>query len=314
MNFLDCFSGIGGFRLAFEQAGYKCLGHIEKDKFARQAYEAIFNTKGELINATDITKVSDEEFKSLRGKIDVVLGGFPCQAFSIAGHQRGFEDSRGTLFFDIARAIKQIKPPIFLLENVKGLLSHDKGQTFEVILKTLDELGYDIEWQLLNSADFGVPQNRERVFIIGHLRGTSGRKVFPIKHCSKENSERGAEQVSTITARYGEARGSGTYVIESRKAQKIKLLGGKGQGNRIYDSSGLSVTISSQGGGRGAKTGLYAIPVLTPNRENKRQNGRRCKNDGDDMFTLTAQDIHGVIIQRPRGNNKGGYIKIYLQR
>ena len=141
MKFLDLFAGIGGFRIG--------------------------------------TTVSDDTIRGI-GHVDVICGGFPCQAFSIAGARRGFEDTRGTLFFEIARFASILKPRYLFLENVKGLLNHDRGNTFEVIRSALDELGYDVEWQVLNSKNFGVPQNRERVFIIGHLRGGSGRKVFPL--------------------------------------------------------------------------------------------------------------------------------------
>ncbi|VRE46892.1 DNA methylase [Streptococcus pneumoniae] len=178
MKFLDLFAGIGGFRLGMESAGHKCIGFCEIDKFARERYKAIHDTKGE-IELHDITAVSDESIRGI-GSVDIICGGFPCQAFSIAGNRRGFEDTRGTLFFEIARFASILKPRYLFLENVKGLLNHDRGNNFEVILSGLDELGYDVEWQVLNSKNFGVPQNRERVFIIGHLRGGSGRKVFPL--------------------------------------------------------------------------------------------------------------------------------------
>lgn len=180
MKFLDLFSGIGGFRLGLEQHGHECVGFCEIDKYARQSYKAIHNTEGEL-EYHDITTVTDDQWRELNGTVDIIAGGFPCQAFSIAGKRQGFEDeTRGTLFFEIMRAAKQIQPPILFLENVKGLLNHDKGRTFRIILQAMDELGYDAEWQVLNSKDFGVPQNRERVFIIGHLRGSGGREIFPI--------------------------------------------------------------------------------------------------------------------------------------
>ncbi|HHG7496698.1 TPA: DNA cytosine methyltransferase [Streptococcus pneumoniae] len=178
MKFLDLFAGIGGFRIGMESAGHECIGFCEIDKFARASYKAIHDTKGE-IELHDITTVSDDTIRGI-GHVDVICGGFPCQAFSIAGNRRGFEDTRGTLFFEIARFASILKPRYLFLENVKGLLNHDRGNTFEVILSALDELGYDVEWQVLNSKNFGVPQNRERVFIIGHLRGGSGRKVFPL--------------------------------------------------------------------------------------------------------------------------------------
>ena len=180
MKFLDLFSGIGGFRLGLEQHGHECVGFCEIDKYARQSYKAIHNTEGEL-EYHDITTVTDDQWRELKGTVDIIAGGFPYQAFSIAGKRQGFEDeTRGTLFFEIMRAAKQIQPPILFLENVKGLLNHDKGRTFRIILQAMDELGYDAEWQVLNSKDFGVPQNRERVFIIGHLRGAGGREIFPI--------------------------------------------------------------------------------------------------------------------------------------
>ena len=178
MKFLDLFAGIGGFRLGMESAGHECVGFCEIDKYARASYKAIHNTEGE-IELHDITRVTDESIRRF-GSVDVICGGFPCQAFSIAGNRRGFEDTRGTLFFEIARFASILRPKYLFLENVRGLLNHDGGATFETIIRTLDELGYDVEWQVLNSKNFGVPQNRERVFIIGHLRGTSGRKVFPL--------------------------------------------------------------------------------------------------------------------------------------
>jgi DNA (cytosine-5)-methyltransferase 1 len=188
MKFLDLFAGIGGFRLGMQQAGHECVGFVEWDKYARKSYEAIHETEGEW-TANDIRSVTDNDLGLLRGKgIDIICGGFPCQAFSVAGKRGGFDDTRGTLFFEIARFAKQIKPRFLFLENVKGLLSHDQGNTFGTILNTLDELGYDTEWQVLNSKDFGVPQNRERVFIIGHLRGTSRREVFPIERNDSETN------------------------------------------------------------------------------------------------------------------------------
>ena len=181
MKFLDLFAGIGGFRLGMEQAGHECVGCVEIDKYARKSYEAIYDTEEEW-TAHDITTVADDDLEFLGGKgIDVICGGFPCQTFSVAGKRGGFDDTRGTLFFEIARIAKQIKPRILLLENVKGLLSHEKGKTYRTILNTLDELGYDAEWQVLNSKNFGVPQNRERIFIVGHLRGQPRQEVFPIE-------------------------------------------------------------------------------------------------------------------------------------
>lgn len=177
MKFLDLFAGIGGFRLGMESAGHECIGFCEIDKFARASYKAIHDTEGE-IELHDITTVTDDDVRAI-GEVDVICGGFPCQAFSIAGARRGFGDTRGTLFFEIARFASILKPKYLFLENVKGLLNHDKGNTFKTIIGALDELGYDVEWQVLNSKNFGVPQNRERVFIVGHFRGERSGNVFP---------------------------------------------------------------------------------------------------------------------------------------
>lgn len=261
MTFIDLFSGIGGFRLGMELAGHTCLGHVEIDKYANKSYEAIFG-KEDLIGS-DITKITDDEWRKYRGKVDCICGGFPCQAFSIAGHRRGFEDTRGTLFFEICRAAKEIKPCYLFLENVKGLLSHDKGETFKTMLLALDELGYDAEWKVLNSKDFGVPQNRERVFVIGHLRGAGTRKVFFVKGSNGEITklQRQGTTANTLTARYPYGQATGSYVVKSEQHEKV------------------------------------TIPILTPDRVEKRQNGRRFKENGEPSFTLTAQDRHGVIIQ-----------------
>lgn len=282
MNFLDLFAGIGGFRLGMERAGHKCVGYCEIDKYARLSYNAIHNTEGE-IDYKDITEVTNEEFRKLRGKVDVICGGFPCQAFSIAGNQLGFEDARGTLFYEIARAAEQVKPRYLFLENVRNLLSHDKGKTFERMLKILDELGYDAEWQVLNSKNFGVPQNRERVFIIAHLRGERTYRVFPIRGESKEfNTDGEINQVGNIG--------------------KSDNFGGNPQVTRVYDINGISPTLNTmQGGGREPK---IVIPVLTPDRVEKRQNGRRFKTNGEPMFTITTQDRHGVLVKEA---TKQGY-------
>lgn len=212
MKFLDLFAGIGGFRLGMEAAGHECVGFCEIDKFARASYKAIHNTEGE-IELHDITAVTDDEVRAI-GHVDVICGGFPCQAFSIAGARRGFEDTRGTLFFEIARFASILKPKLLFLENVKGLINHDRGNTFKTIIRALDELGYDVEWQLFNSKHFGVPQNRERVFIIGHLRGERSRNVFPFGRESEEpNCQRPKiEIVGNTKNPNGASKGTGSVV------------------------------------------------------------------------------------------------------
>lgn len=300
MKFLDLFAGIGGFRLGMERAGHKCVGYCEIDKYARLSYNAIHNTEGE-IDYKDITEVTNEEFRKLRGKVDVICGGFPCQAFSIAGNQLGFEDARGTLFYEIARAAEQIKPRYLFLENVRNLLSHDKGKTFERMLKILDELGYDVEWQVLNSKNFGVPQNRERVFIIAHLRGERTYRVFPIRGKDKKlNTDGEVNQVGNIG--------------------KSDNFGGNPQVTRVYDINGISPTLNTmQGGGREPKILVreatkqgYAVANVGdsinfshPNSKTRR--GRVGKNIANTLLTSDEQCVVlPQIIQKPHGFNKGG--------
>jgi len=193
------FSGIGGFELGIQRSstnteGFTCIGFSEIDKYAIQIYKKHFNHK----EYGDVSKIKWNDV----GDFELLVAGFPCQAFSIAGKRGGFDDTRGTLFFGIARAAQEKQPRLLLLENVKGLLSHDKGRTFGTILNTLDELGYDLQWQVLNSKNFGVPQNRERVFIIGHLRGTSRPQVFPIgensKTCDVKNGNKLSKHLNTL--------------------------------------------------------------------------------------------------------------------
>lgn len=281
MKFLDLFAGIGGFRLGLESTGHECVGFCEIDKFARKSYKAIHDTEGE-IELHDITSVPDELVRKI-GHVDIICGGFPCQAFSIAGKRGGFEDTRGTLFFEIARFASILKPKYIFCENVKGLLNHDKGRTFKTIINTFDELGYDVEWQMLNSKDFGVPQNRERVYIVGHLRGAGGRPVFPIFGKNGTTNQANIKQIGNIS--------------------NSTSFGGNPQTGRVYDIEGISPTLNTmQGGGREPKV---VIPVLTPDRVKKRQNGRRVKTDGEPMFTLTAQDRHGVMIRVCEATKKG---------
>ena len=246
MKFLDLFAGIGGFRLGMEAAGHECIGFCEIDKFARASYKAIHNTEGE-IELHDITTVTDDEIRAI-GVVDVICGGFPCQAFSIAGARRGFEDTRGTLFFEIARFASILKPKYLFLENVKGLLSHDKGNTFETILSALDEFGYDVEWQVLNSKNFGVPQNRERVFIIGHLRGERTRNVFPLSRESQSISDQSVVKIGNVNP------------------------SGRGMNGEVYQADGLAPTLTTNKG-EGQKIAIKnnvikQFGVLQPNCNN----------------------------------------------
>lgn len=295
MNFIDICSGIGGFRSALENHGHKCLAYSEIDKYAKQSYKAIYDTEGEE-DLDDITKITDEHFRNFRGKCDLITGGFPCQSFSIAGKRRGFEDTRGTVFFHIARAIKQIEPSFVLLENVKGLLSHDKGRTFGTIIQALDELGYVTEWGVFNSKYWGVPQNRERVYIlVTHKDVFNGPKLFNL---IKQQTDVTTRLIDVLETDVDES-----YYLSDEKVAKLTLnedLSGRlnHYNYRLLDEvtspNKVSPTLNTmQGGGRQPKV---SIPVLTPDRINKRQNGRRFKDNNEPMFTLTAQDRHGILI------------------
>ncbi|MDU5314155.1 MAG: DNA (cytosine-5-)-methyltransferase [Enterococcus faecalis] len=316
MKFLDLFAGIGGFRLGMESAGHECIGFCEIDKFARTSYKAIHDTTGE-VEMHDITTISDEFIRGI-GSVDVICGGFPCQAFSIAGKRKGFEDTRGTLFFEIARFASILRPRYLFLENVKGLLNHEGGATFETILRALDELGYDVEWQVLNSKDY-VPQNRERVFIIGHLRGERTRKVFPLERKNGTTAKNNIKPINNSkktrellnfdsTNRFYDVNGISPCLNTMQggdREPKIAVVGnvnpsGSGMNGQVYSSDGLAPTLTTNKG-EGAK---IAIPVLTPDRVEKRQNGRRFKDDGEEMFTLTAQDRHGIMV---KGATSKGY-------
>ena len=267
MKFLDLFAGIGGFRLGMESAGHECVGFCEIDKYARASYKAIHNTEGE-IELHDITAVSDESIRGI-GSVDIICGGFPCQAFSIAGNRRGFEDTRGTLFFEICRFASVLRPKYLFLENVRGLLNHDGGATFETIIRTLDELGYDVEWQVLNSKNFGVPQNRERVFIIGHLRGECTRNIFPISGESQSTSGQSVVKIGnvnpsgngmngevyqadglapTLTTNKGEGQ---KIAIKSNTIKQFGVLQSNfNQSGVVYETDGIAPTIRAyQGGG-----------------------------------------------------------------
>lgn len=196
IRYFSMFSGIGGFELGIEQAARElgltaeCVGYSEIDKPAIRTYEEHFNHD----NYGDATGIDPD----LIPDFSLLVAGFPCQAFSIAGRRRGFEEARGTLFFDIARILQAKQPRHFILENVRGLLSHDDGRTFRTIIAALDELGYLVEWQLLNSKDHGVPQNRERTYIVGHLGGKPRSQVFPLFGSRNPHSTVGVSAEATV--------------------------------------------------------------------------------------------------------------------
>ena len=277
MKFLELCAGIGGFRQALENLGCECVGYSEIDKHAIKLYSAWYNDE---CNFGDITKIEAEKLPDF----ELLVGGFPCQAFSVAGKRGGFNDTRGTIFFDFARIMKAKKPKFAIFENVKGLLNHDGGKTYETMLRTLDELGYDAQWGVLNTRFHGLPQNRERVYIVANLRERSSTKIlFERGNDSADKMER---TENGIIGQFYNRKGkthqdlgvisseghSPALLATTHKNPRIVKIGDidglNTQYSRVYDSEGVSTTINAQGGGLGAKTGLYnagdKVRRLTP--------------------------------------------------
>jgi DNA (cytosine-5)-methyltransferase 1 len=262
MKYFSMFSGIGGFEYGIEKAigsEAECIGYSEVDKYAIQTYEKHFQHK----NYGDATKINPSELPDF----DMLCGGFPCQAFSIAGKRRGFEEARGTLFFDIARILKVKRPKIVFLENVKGLLNHEKGKTFKVIIQTLSELGYDVQWMVLNSKFHGVPQNRERVFIIGNLRGEGRPEVLPLRQIeewfNEENKERGenAQIARTVLAQYYKSPPDANYILQVNEPTHSN--------DRVYSDEGISPTLNSMQGGQRQPKVLCVDDGASPKYQNE---------------------------------------------
>ena len=366
MKFIDFFAGIGGFRRGMELAGHECVGFCEFDKFATASYISMhLLTEEQRKTLEDIPikkrqkEILKEEYRNgewyandIRRvyagdipKADCWCFGFPCQDISVAGKQAGFQGNRSSLFFRVMYLVGQLKeedkPTYLFIENVKNLLSVNGGWDFARLLIEMEQGGYDAEWQVLNSKDFGVPQNRERCFFIGHLRGRSSAEVFPVEGADGKNSvslnlfgclngrnsqrdrvysdDGLAPTISTKPRGNTEPKVSilfdTSYIgqdgkvrvyenicptLTSRDYKEPRSVGvvcnvnpsGKGMNGNVYDSNGLNPTLTTNKG-EGNK---IAIPVLTPDRVEKRQNGRRFKEDGEPMFTLTSQDRHGVAI------------------
>jgi DNA (cytosine-5)-methyltransferase 1 len=254
-TFIDLFAGIGGFRIALESFGLKCVFGSEWDKPSQKTYSENFCE----IPAGDITKIKENEIPPH----DILCAGFPCQAFSISGKQGGFKDTRGTLFFDIARVTEYRKPKVLFLENVKNFVRHDKGKTLATILRILKELDYDVYYEILNASHYGVPQSRERVYIVG-FRKDLGIKFFEFPHPTfekvylKDIIQNDADENEYVVKR--------TDIKFWDKSQKpslhpiqIGMINKGGQGERIYSIEGHAVTLSAYGGGIASKTGAYLI-------------------------------------------------------
>ena len=218
------FAGIGGFRAGLTRAGgFQCVGHCEIDRHADASYRAIHDVREEERYDPDARTIDPNDLPNF----DLLCGGFPCQAFSLAGRRKGFSDARGALFFEIARLAEAKRPSYLLLENVPGLLNHDSGRTFAAILTALSDLGYHVEWTVLNSKHFGVPQSRKRVFLICYLDPRCAGKILPVF-------------------------GTGGKAL-------VQVLGGP-QGSRVYHPEGVACTQTAGAGGMGGKTGLYLLP------------------------------------------------------
>ena len=331
MKFIDLFAGIGGFRRGMELAGHECVGFCEFDKFATASYTSMHLLtleQRERLNKMPLKQrqkeILKEEYRNgewyandirrvYAGDIpraDCWCFGFPCQDISVAGKQLGFQGNRSSLFFRVMYLIGQLeeenRPTYLFVENVKNLLSVNGGWDFARLLIEMEQRGYDAEWQVLNSKDFGVPQNRERCFIIGHLRGRSTAKVFPVERTDGENS------IQIIDHKDGYRKN--TQVFAPDGITEILDTGqGGGRGHHValpcfidLCNSGTETTSIARclqaryqkgcGTYKAQNSGI-AIPVLTPDRAEKRQNGRRFKEDGEPMFTLTGQDRHGVAIE-----------------
>ena len=262
-KFIDLFAGIGGFHYALSSFGAKCVFASEWDKYAAETYETNFNLKPH----GDVTLIKENTIPNH----DILCGGFPCQAFSISGKQKGFEDTRGTLFFDIARIISYHKPKIVFLENVKNLAKHDSGKTFQTILQTLDNLGYNVFSKVLNSSNFGLPQNRERVYIVGFEKSINSENFkFPenlnipisLEDVLEDNPNDAKiierSDIEIYKDFYIEEDIFGNRTLPNKPIQIGKVNKG-GQGERIYHPAGHAITLSAYGGGVGSKTGLYKI-------------------------------------------------------
>ena len=220
IQFIDLCSGIGGFHSGLMATGhYECVGHAEIDPNAAKAYKAIYGEEGGL-NYGDLREIDPKQLPDF----ELLCAGFPCQSFSVAGRRLGFQDTRGTVFFEIARIIAEKRPSFLLLENVPGLLSHDGGRTLTTIFSSLVEMGYHLEWMVLNSKYFGVPQQRRRLYIVGYLDARCAGKVFP---------------------------------LGSSYAKNLKQLIPGAQGQRVYETDGVACTQCASAGGWGGKTGLY---------------------------------------------------------
>lgn len=263
-QFIDLFAGIGGFHLALSSFGAKCVFSSEWDSHAREVYEKNFGIKPQ----GDITKISELEIPSH----DILCAGFPCQAFSISGKQNGFNDTRGTLFFEIIRIAEYRNPSILLLENVANFEKHDKGRTLNVVVENLKKLNYNVFYKVLNASFFGVPQARERIYFVCLKKEL---KVNNFEFPEKDGDYSTLEEVLIPESEIDDTmyltrddikikplnkeESNGLFSRKNLKPIRLGSVNKGGQGERIYDTRGHAITLSAYGGGIGAKTGLYLV-------------------------------------------------------
>ena len=285
MTFIDLFAGLGGFRIALESLGAKCVYSNEWNKSVQKVYAENF---GEIPDG-DITKVNEKNIP----EHDILCAGFPCQAFSISGKQRGFEDSRGTLFFDVARIIKAKKPRIVLMENVKNFATHDNGHTLEVVRTTMEELGYTFFQKVLNAVNYGIPQKRERIYIVCFkndlkINNFSYPKPFPLTRHLEDFLLTDEQMVKHLYIErpdmYFKRTKDDTY---SDKSIRLGIVNKGGQGERIYSIKGIAITLSAYGGGIFSKTGGYMI-----NGKTRKLHPRECARimGYPDSYKICASD------------------------
>ena len=256
-TFIDLFAGLGGFRIALESLGANCVYSNEWDIPVQKVYAENFGDTPE----GDITKVDENTIPDH----DILCAGFPCQAVSISGKQRGFEDSRGTLFFDVARIVKAKRPKVVFMENVKNFATHDDGKTLEVVKGTMNELGYTFYQKVLNAVDYGVPQKRERIYMVcfrNDLKISDFKypKPFKLTRHVEDFLLDDEEIVKNLYINrpdtYYNEREDNQY---SNKSIRLGIVNKGGQGERIYSTKGIAITLSAYGGGVFAKTGGYLI-------------------------------------------------------
>ncbi len=258
-KFIDLFCGIGGFHLALSSLGAECVFASDIDKEACKVYESNFGLKP----YGDITKISEDEIPPH----DILCAGFPCQPFSISGNQKGFDDEkgRGKLFFDIVRIAKYHKPKVLMLENVRNFVNHDGGKTYARVEKELNDIGYNVFCDVLCASDYGVPQQRKRVYIVAFDKAL-GINDFDFPKPTEQFRVLADILIkkvdNTVPGKYYIDREYEISIVETKRTKELVRVGKIGlgrQGERIYSIKGQATTLSSQGGGLGGKTGMYLI-------------------------------------------------------